>query len=133
MKIMKKRIIALTVLCLGIVTVATAAKLIPNTASEQKSDDKQKEIVIEGVGISKTIEATGDETIRIEGTNNKITIKGSCNSIKIEGVDNVVTVDDVKSISVEGTGNKVNYKKTSAADGKVTTAIAGVNNKITKI
>lgn len=98
------------------------------TASAQ-----QKELVIEGVGVTKTIEATGDETIRIEGTNNKIIIKGSCNAIKIEGVDNVVTVDEVKSISVEGTGNKVNYKKTSAADGKVTTAVAGVNNKITKI
>jgi len=128
---MKKRFIALTVLCLGAASIAVAAQFNFNTNST--NINKQKEIVVEGVGITKKIEATGDETIRVEGTNNKITITGSCNAIKIEGVDNVVTVDDVKSISVEGTGNKVNYKKTSAADGKVITAVAGVNNKITKI
>lgn len=129
---MKKRIMTLAFLCLGIISIATASQLLPNHTIS-KTNEKQKEIVIEGVGISKTIKATGDETIRIEGTNNKITITGACNAVKIEGVDNVITVDDVKSISVEGTGNKVNYKKTSAADGKVTTAVAGVNNKITKI
>lgn len=112
-----KKLLAIIVLCLGSLTVSA----------------QQKEIIVEGVGITKKIEATGDETIKIEGTNNKITVTGTCNAIKIEGVDNVVTVDDVKSISIEGTGNKVNYKKTSAADGKVTTATAGVNNKITKI
>lgn len=125
---MKKRIIALAILCLGVASVAVAAQFTTENTVQQ-----HKEIVVEGVGITKKIEATGDETIRIEGTNNKITITGACNAIKIEGVDNIVTVDDVKSISIEGTGNKVNYKKTSAADGKLVTATAGVNNKITKI
>lgn len=112
-----KKLLAMMILCLGSLTASA----------------QQKEITVEGVGVTKKIEATGDETIKVEGTNNKVTIIGACNAIKVEGVDNVVTVDDVKSISVEGTGNKVNYKKTSAADGKVTTAVAGVNNKITKI
>lgn len=112
-----KKLLAIMILCLGSLTAFA----------------QQKEIVVEGVGVTKKIEATGDETIKIEGTNNKVTIIGTCNAIKVEGVDNVVTVDDVKSISIEGTGNKVNYKKTSTADGKVTTAVAGVNNKITKI
>ncbi len=130
---MKKRMIALSVLCLVIITVATASELISNKKNNTITQAQPTEIVIEGVGISQKVEATGNETIRIEGTNNKITITGSCNAVKIEGVDNVVTVDDVKSISIEGTGNKVNYKKTSTADGKVITAVAGVNNKITKI
>lgn len=112
-----KKFVAIIFLSLGSLTVSA----------------QQTEIVIEGVGITQKVEATGNETIKVEGTNNKITITGACNTIKIEGVDNVITVDDVKSISIEGTGNKVNYKKTSAADGKVITAIAGVNNKITKI
>lgn len=127
---MKKQIIALTVTCLGIATVAFATT---HNLPEKITKEIQKEIVIEGVGVTKTIEATGDETIRIEGTNNKITIKGTCNAVKIEGVDNAVTVDEVKSVSIEGTGNKVSYKKTSASDGKIVTAIAGVNNKINKI
>ena len=109
----------------GVALLSVAAQSIKNTGVEQTAT--QKEIVIEGVGITKTIEATSENNVRIEGTNNKITITGACNAIKIEGVDNVVTVDDVKSVS------KVNYKKTSAADGKLVTATAGVNNKITKI
>lgn len=112
-----KKLLAIILLSLGSLTVSA----------------QQKEMVIEGVGVTKKIEATGNETIKVEGTNNKVTIIGACNAVKVEGVDNVVTVDDVKSISIEGTGNKVNYKKTSAADGKVTTAVAGVNNKITKL
>lgn len=125
---MKKQVFALLVACLGFTTLSLAT---PNNVPVKTT--VQKEIVVEGVGITKTIEATGNETIRIEGTNNKITIKGSCNAVKIEGVDNVITVDEVKSVSIEGTGNKVSYKKTSAADGKIVTAIAGVNNKINKI
>ncbi|SEI03020.1 Protein of unknown function [Paenimyroides aquimaris] len=127
---MKKILSVLTILCLGIISVDAQ---IGSSSSVEKNTTTQKEIVIEGVGITKTVEATGDEAIRIEGTNNKVTITGACNTIKIEGVDNTVTVDDVKSVSIEGTGNKVNYKKTSAANGKLLTAIAGVNNKITKI
>ena len=123
-------LLAVAVLCLGIVSVDAQ---ISSTSSVENTTTTQKEIVIEGVGITQTIEATGNETIKIEGTNNKVTITGACNTIKIEGVDNLVTVDDVKSVSIEGTGNKVNYKKTSAANGKLLTAIAGVNNKITKI
>lgn len=125
---MRKQVFALMILCLGITTVTFAV----NSNLPVKTTI-QKEIVVEGVGVTKTIEATGDETIRIEGTNNKVTIKGSCNAVKIEGVDNSVTVDEVKSVSIEGTGNKVSYKKTSASDGKIVTAIAGVNNKINKI
>ena len=130
---MKKRLFALTVLCLGLITITTASELVTSKKASNNTVTQQKEIKIEGVGVNHKIEATGNEIISIEGTNNKITIVGACYSIKVEGVDNFITVDDVKSISIEGTGNKVNYKKTSAADGKVTTAIAGVNNKITKL
>lgn len=126
---MKKKIVLSALM--GIALLSAGAQSIKSIAVEQT--EEQKEIVIEGVGITKTIEATSEKNIRIEGTNNKITIIGACNAIKIEGVDNVVTVDEVKSVSIEGTGNKVNYKKTTAADGELVTATAGVNNKITKI
>ena len=125
---MKKYLLIVGVLSLGVMSFTTF-----KSDNSSKVIVLQDEILIEGVGITKTIEATGKENIRIEGTNNKVTIKGACSSIKIEGVDNAVTVDEVKSVSIEGTGNKVSYKKTSAADGKIVTAIAGVNNKINKI
>lgn len=125
---MKKYLLIVGVLSLGIMSFTTY-----KTVTTTKSMVLQDEILIEGVGISRTIEATGKENIRIEGTNNKITITGACNSIKIEGVDNIVKVDDVKTVTVEGTGNKVSYKKSSATDGKVKTTVSGVNNKIDKI
>lgn len=126
MKIMKKTILVLGILSWGLMSFSTSDISVENNTHKVM----QEEIVIEGVGVTKTIETTGKETIRIEGTNNKITISGSCNAIKIEGVDNIVTVDDVKTVTIEGTGNKVTYKKTSNSDGKVQSKIEGVNNSI---
>lgn len=126
---MKKVISAAAILCLGLMSFKN-----PNhdPYTDSTAGIVQEEIVIEGVGVNKTVETTGKETIRIEGTNNKITIVGGCTLIKIEGVDNTVTVDDVKTVNIEGTGNKVNYKKSSNADGNLKSSISGVNNKITK-
>lgn len=124
---MKKLILVYGIISFGLMSFTTIHPI--NKFSEFKLQD---EIVIEGVGVIKTIETTGKETIKIEGTNNKITIIGACNLIKIEGVDNIVTVDDVKTVTIEGTGNKVTYKKTSNAEGKLKTSTAGVNNKIIK-
>ena len=123
---MKKTILVLGILSWGLMSFSTSDISVENNTHKVM----QEEIVIEGVGVTKTIETTGKETIRIEGTNNKITISGSCNAIKIEGVDNIVTVDDVKTVTIEGTGNKVTYKKTSNSDGKVQSKIEGVNNSI---
>lgn len=125
---MKKGILTLTILSLGLFSFTS---LNETTLKEVKAV-LQDEIVIEGVGVTKKIETSGNETIRIEGTNNKITISGACNVIKIEGVDNIVTVDDVKNVTIEGTGNKVTYKKSSNTDGKIKSKIEGVNNSITK-
>lgn len=126
---MKKIISAIGILCLGLMSFKPVDVI---SASSRSTLRVQEEIVIEGVGVSKTVETTGKETIRIEGTNNKITIVGGCTLIKIEGVDNTVIVDDVKKVNIEGTGNKVNYKKSSNADGNLKSSISGVNNKITK-
>ena len=126
---MKNLISAIGILCLGLMSFK-AGEDFPTTDSTTHT--VQEEIVIEGVGVNKTVETTGKETIRIEGTNNKITIVGGCTLIKIEGVDNTVTVDDVKTVNIEGTGNKVSYKKSSNADGNLKSSISGVNNKITK-
>ncbi|HUH26076.1 MAG TPA: DUF3060 domain-containing protein [Flavobacterium sp.] len=126
---MKKGILILGICSLGLLSFNTPNSLSLKTTQEVIQD----EIVIEGVGVTQTIETTGKETIRIEGTNNKITISGSCHSIKIEGVDNIVTVADVKTVTIEGTGNKVTYKSSSNADGKLIIKIEGVNNKIEKL
>ena len=125
---MRKYILIVAVLSLGFMAFTTP----PKQNIENKMTITQDEIVIEGVGVVKTIETTGNETIRIEGTKNKITIVGACNAITIEGVDNVVTVDDVKKVTIDGTGNKVTYKKSSAATGKLKSSVSGVNNKIIK-
>ena len=126
---MKKSLLVLGILSLRLLSFSTSQIIKENNTHKIM----QKEIVIEGVGVTQTIETTGKETIRIEGTNNKITISGSCNAIRIEGVDNIVTVDEVKTVTIEGTGNKVTYKKSSNADGKATSKVEGVNNKIEKL
>lgn len=126
---MKKMIAAIGILCLGLMSFKNTERF---PGSSPTVITAQEEIVIEGVGVNKTVETTGKESIRIEGTNNKITITGGCSLIKIEGVDNIVIVDDVKTVNIEGTGNKVTYKKSSNADGNLKSSISGVNNKIAK-
>src|SRR5690606_9721041 len=109
----------------GVALLSVAAQSIKNIGVEQTAT--QKEIVIEGVGITKTIEATSENNVRIEGTNNKITITGPLNAIKIQRVDHVVTVDDVDTVSILGPGIYVNYKRSSAVVGQLASATAGVN------
>ena len=128
--IMKTKITAICIIAMGLFSFA-----IPNTTTVTKNaiSMTQDDIIIEGVGVVKTIDTTGKENIKIEGTNNKITLNGDCESIKIEGVDNIVVVNGVKTVTIEGTGNKVSYKKATGSDAKVKTSVSGVNNKITKI
>src|SRR5690554_7405607 len=102
---MKKTILVLGILSLGLMSFSTSDIFVENNTHKIMQD----EIVIEGVGVTKTIETTGKETIRIEGTNNKITISGSCNAISIEGVDNIITVEDRKSTRLNSSHVRISY------------------------
>ena len=79
-------------------------------------------------GTTADIDCAQGKAINLGGSNNTLTIKGTCSSVNIGGADNKVTFERVdKEISVVGLNNTVTY-----ADGEPKVNDTGSNNKIGK-
>ncbi|WP_395308220.1 DUF3060 domain-containing protein [Mycobacterium sp. AMU20-3851] len=79
-------------------------------------------------GTTAEIDCAQGKSLNVGGSNNTLTIKGSCSSVNIGGADNKVTLERVESeISVVGIDNTVVYK---AGDPKVEDL--GSGNKVSK-
>ncbi len=62
-------------------------------------------------GTTADIDCADGKSLNIGGSNNTLTVKGTCASVNIGGADNKVTFDKVdKDISVVGLNNTVTYK-----------------------
>lgn len=123
---MKKQITLVALLAVGLLSLPS---LQLYSGSTLEKVDQNKVITIEGVNINRTIETNGNETIKIDGTNNNITIIGNCAKIDIEGTNNHVTAKLVGAIAIEGANNAVFYSG-SPTKSKTTTRTEGVNNVI---
>ena len=124
---MKNKITTIALLALGV--IATSAF---QNYSEQPIEvtQKPKVITIDGVGITRTLETNGNEIIKIEGTNNKINVIGSCSKIDIEGTENYVQASLVGEISIEGANNTVYYTGSPYRNKKTATHTEGVDNVV---
>ena len=79
-------------------------------------------------GTTADIDCAQGKAINVGGSNNTLTIKGTCSSVNIGGADNKVTLDNVETeISVVGIDNTVVYK---AGDPKIEDL--GSGNKVSK-
>ena len=68
------------------------------------------------------------ELPNVGGSNNTLTVKGTCASVNIGGADNKVTFEKVdKDISVVGFNNTIDYR-----DGDPKVSDLGSGNKITE-
>ncbi len=67
-------------------------------------------------GVDQTLvrECGGNDAIKLTGSNNQVSLYGDCGSLEVVGSGNVVHVDAIQSATVEGTDNKVFWKKGSA-------------------
>jgi hypothetical protein len=80
------------------------------------------------VGTTADIDCADGKSLNIGGSNNTLTVKGTCAALNIGGADNKLTVDRIdKEISVVGLNNTVTYK-----DGDPKINDTGSNNKISK-
>jgi hypothetical protein len=62
-------------------------------------------------GTTADIDCADGKSLNVGGSNNTLTVKGTCASVNIGGADNKVTFDKVdKDISVVGFNNTVGYK-----------------------
>jgi len=80
------------------------------------------------VGTTAEIDCADGKSLNIGGSNNTLTVKGTCANVNIGGADNKVTFDRIdKEISVVGLNNTVTY-----SDGDPKINDTGSNNKISK-
>lgn len=79
-------------------------------------------------GTTTTLDCARGKSLTIGGSNNTVTVVGSCRSVNVGGADNKVTLDEVTGdITTVGLNNTVVYK---SGDPKVDDV--GDDNSITK-
>lgn len=80
------------------------------------------------VGTTADIDCADGKSLTIGGSNNTLTVKGTCKNVNIGGADNRLTFDEISDgLSVVGLNNTVSYQ---AGDPKVNDT--GSGNTITK-
>jgi hypothetical protein len=79
-------------------------------------------------GTTSNLDCANGKSLNVGGSNNTLTVTGTCASVNIGGADNKITFDKVdKQLSVVGLNNTVAYR---AGDPKVDDV--GSGNKIAK-
>jgi hypothetical protein len=79
-------------------------------------------------GTTTNIDCADGKSLNVGGSNNTLTIKGTCASVNIGGADNKITFDKIdKDISVVGVNNTVTYK-----DGSPKVSDLGSGNQVNK-
>lgn len=62
-------------------------------------------------GTTATIDCGGGKSLNVGGSNNTLTVLGTCASVNVGGADNKITLDKVdKDLSVVGLNNTVVYR-----------------------
>jgi hypothetical protein len=62
-------------------------------------------------GTTAEIDCADGKSLNVGGSNNTLTVKGSCASVNIGGADNKITFEKIdKELSVVGLNNTINYK-----------------------
>jgi hypothetical protein len=80
------------------------------------------------IGTTTEVDCADGKSLNVGGSNNTLTVKGTCANVNIGGTDNTITFEQVdKEISVVGFNNTVTYK---GGDPKINDT--GSNNKVTK-
>ena len=78
-------------------------------------------------GTTTTLDCADGKSLTIGGSNNSVTVEGSCQSVNIGGADNRVTLNAVTGdITTVGLNNTVTYR-----DGSPEVNDVGSNNSIT--
>jgi hypothetical protein len=106
----------------------------PSTASPATSASSGAQLDIGNTinygsfGTTTDIDCGNGKSLNVGGSNNTLTVKGSCGSVSIGGADNKITLDKIDSqLHVVGFNNTISYK-----DGNPKVDNVGTNNTINK-
>lgn len=111
----------------------TAPIVIKAQTTTKIIKQESQTINVVGTGITRTIEATGNENINIEGSNINVVVTGNCNTIKATGASIKVKAQGVKVIRIEGVDCGVTYKSSPNKNGRATSSIVGAGSYARKV
>ena len=110
---------------------------VPSTASPTSSTstartgaqvDIGNTINYASFGTTTSLDCGDGKSLTVAGSNNTLTVKGTCASVNVLGADNKITLDKVdKDLRVAGMNNTITYK-----DGEPKVKDVGSSNTVNK-
>lgn len=81
------------------------------TASSGAEFDVGNTIEYGSFGTTTDLDCGDGKSLNIGGSNNTLTVKGTCSSVRIAGADNKITIDKIdQDLSIGGFNNTITYK-----------------------
>jgi hypothetical protein len=100
----------------------------PSTTSTGAQFDIGNTINYGSLGTTTTLDCGDGKSLNVGGSNNTLTVKGTCGTVSIGGADNKITIDKIdKHLNVVGFNNTIIYK-----DGNPKVENLGNGNTINK-
>ena len=106
----------------------TSSTPAPSTTSTGAQFDIGNTINYGSLGTTTTLDCGDGKSLNVGGSNNTLTVKGTCGTVSIGGADNKITIDKIdKQLNVVGFNNTISYK-----DGDPKVDNLGSGNTINK-
>jgi len=100
----------------------------PSTTSTGAQFDIGNTINYTSLGTTTTLDCGDGKSLNVGGSNNILTVNGTCGTVSIGGADNKLTIDKIdKHLNVVGFNNTITYK-----DGNPKVENLGSGNTINK-
>jgi len=109
-------------------TSATSSSSTPSTTSTGTQFDIGNTINYGSLGTTTTLDCGDGKSLNVGGSNNTLTVRGTCGTVSVGGADNKITIDKIdKRLNVVGFNNTISYK-----DGDPKVDNLGSGNTINK-
>jgi hypothetical protein len=100
---------------LGVVLVAVGAGVTgcgsESAESARISKSFDETINYQSFGTTSAVDCADGKSLNVAGSNNRLTVRGSCEAVNVAGADNRITVERVeKSLTVTGLNNSITYR-----------------------
>ena len=106
----------------------TSTSSTPSTTSTGAQFDIGNTINYGSLGTTTSLDCGDGKSLNVGGSNNTLTVKGTCGTVSIGGADNKITIDKIdKQLNVVGFNNTITYK-----DGNPKVDNLGSGNTINK-
>ncbi|WIM87524.1 DUF3060 domain-containing protein [Candidatus Mycobacterium wuenschmannii] len=109
-------------------TSPTSSSAAPSTTSTGAQFDIGNTVNYGSMGTTTSLDCGDGKSLNVGGSNNTLTVKGTCGTVSIGGADNKITIDKIdKQLNVVGFNNTITYR-----DGEPKVDNLGSGNTISK-